>query len=104
MFGNLMGDMEAKKAEMRKSLDGIIVEEQAGDGAISIKANANRQITNISIDPTKLSSDDHEELEDLLLISINRVLEKAAAKEAEETQKLISSMLPPGMENLLGGF
>jgi len=57
---------------------------------------------NISIDRSKLSSDDMEELEDLLLISINRVLEKAGAKEAEEAQKMINDMLPPGMGNLFG--
>lgn len=104
MFGNMMGDMEARKAEMAQKLSEITVEESAGDGAVIIKANANRKILNISIDKSKLASDDMEELEDLLLISFNRVIAKASEKEAEETQKMISNMLPPGMENLFGGM
>lgn len=104
MFGDLMGNMEAQKEEMKKKLEAITVEEQAGDGAVSIKANANREILNISIDKSKLASDDMEELEDLLLICLNRVISKAGEKEAEETQKMISNMLPPGMGNLFGGM
>lgn len=102
MFGNLMGDMEARKEEMKKKLDEIVVEEKAG--AISIKLNANREILNIAIDKSKLASDDMEELEDLLLISLNRALGKAAEQEAAETQKMISGMMPPGLGNLFGGM
>lgn len=102
MFGNLMGDMEARKEEMKKKLDDMTMEEQSGDGAVTIKANANKEILNITIDKSKLASDDMEELEDLLLICVNRVLEKAGEKEAEEAQKMISDMMPPGLGNLFG--
>jgi DNA-binding protein YbaB len=102
MFGNLMGDMEARKEEMKIKLDAMTMEEQSGDGAVTIKANANKEILNISIDKSKLASDDMEELEDLLLICINRVLVKAGEKEAEEAQKMISDMMPPGLGNLFG--
>lgn len=104
MFGNMMGDMEARKEEMQKKLDEIVLEERAGDGAITIKVNANRKILNIAIDQSKLASDDMEELEDLLLISLNRALDKAAEQEAAETQKMISEMMPPGLGNLFGGM
>jgi DNA-binding protein YbaB len=52
----------------------------------------------------KISSDlkfnDYEELEDLLLIAVNRAITKAAEIEAAESQKMISEMLPPGFGNL----
>ncbi len=103
MFGNLMGDMEARQAEMKKKLATVFVSAEAGDGAVKIEANANREITNVSIDKSKLQSDDMEELEDLLLIAINRVLEDAAEKEATAAQDLMKQMLPPGMGDLFGG-
>lgn len=104
MFGNMMGDMAARQEEMKKKLAEITVEEKAGDGAIKILVNANREILNISIDKTKLASDDMEELEDLLLISLNRALGKAAEQEAAASQKMISDMMPPGLGNLFGGM
>ena len=100
MFGDLLGNMEEKQKEIREKLAEIMVEAEAGDGAIKITANAAREITNISIDKDALDLEDVEQLEDLLLVAINRVIEKATAKEAEESQNLMKNMLPPGLGGL----
>ena len=47
MFGNI----QEKQAEMQKKLATIVVEAEAGDGAVKITANASRQITDIKINP-----------------------------------------------------
>lgn len=100
MFGleNMFGDMEAQQKAMREKLAEFIVESEAGDGAIKISANANREITNISIDPTFFKNAGAEELEDLLLVAINRALNSALEKEAAETQQLLKDMMPPGLD------
>jgi DNA-binding protein YbaB len=43
---------------------------------------------------------DKEELEDLILEAVNRVIAAAAMKEQEESQAMLSKMLPGGMGNL----
>lgn len=102
MFGldNMFGDMEAQQKAMHEKLAEFIVESEAGEGAIKITANANRELTNISIDPDFLKNAEAEELEDLLLVAINRVLQRAQEKEAFETEQLLKDMLPPGMDGL----
>ena len=50
-----------------------------------------------------MTADKKEELEDLLLVAFNNLLDKVAVEEANESQKMISQMLPPGMEGLFGG-
>lgn len=102
MLGDLFGQMEEQQKALREKLSTISIEADAGDGAVKITANAAREITNIKVDPTIIDPADPEQLEDLLLVAINRALEKAATKEAAESQKLISDMLPPGMGGLLG--
>ena len=102
MFEDLMGGMKEQQKAMRLKLAQIIIEEQAGDGAVKVAANANREIVNITIDRTALDEDDHEQLEDFLVIAINKALEKAAQKETEETQKMINDLLPPGFGDLMG--
>ncbi len=104
MFGDMFGNMEEKQQEMRSKLAGIIVEAEAGDGAVTVKANANREIVNISIDPEKLDWDDREMVEDLVTVAVNLALEEAAETEAAETQRMIKDMLPPGLEGLGGMF
>jgi DNA-binding YbaB/EbfC family protein len=99
MFGN----MQEKQAQMAKLLAEMEVVAEAGGGVVTVKANAARQILDIKIDKT-FQYDDIEELEDLLLTAVNRVIAKAAEIEAEESQKMLKEMLPPGMENLGGMF
>lgn len=94
--------MEEQQKALREKLQEITIEAEAGDGAVKVTANAAREITNIKIDPAILDPEDPEQLEDLLLVGINRALEEAATKEAAESQKLINDMLP-GMGGFLGG-
>lgn len=100
MFGDLLGNMEEKQKAMKEKLSSIFVKAEAGDGAIEVTANGNREVTNISIKKEAISLDDMEELEDLMMVAVNRVMEKATEKEAEESQKMMRDMMPPGMGDL----
>ncbi len=105
MFGDLIGNMEERQKELKSKLAEIIVEAEAGDGAIKVTANANREIVNISINKDALDWDDQEQVEDIVMVAVNRALEKAAVKEKKESQNLIKDMLPPGfgeMSDLFG--
>ncbi len=100
MFGDLLGNMEQQQAAMREKLDGVELNEVVGDGAVKITASGNGEILNIAIDKEKVDLTDTEELEDLLLIAINRVLEKSDAAEAAATQESLKNIMPPGMGGL----
>ena len=100
MFGDLFGDMQEKQEAIREELSETQLEAEAGDGAIKVVVNANREIINISIDQEKLDMADTEQLEDLLTVAVNRALELAQAKEMEMTQNMIKDMLPPGLGGL----
>ncbi len=104
MFGDLMGNFEEQQKQMQAKLAGITVEAEAGDGAIKVTANAAREILNVSIDKEKIDMEDMEQVEDLLVVAMNRVIELASAKEAEESQKMVSGMLPGGMDGLADMF
>lgn len=97
-----MGNMQEKQAALQEKLAQIEVEESVDGGAIVIKANALRQILNVSIDAGKIDLSDTEHLEDLLLTAMNRILEKAATREASESKKMINDLMPPGLEGLFG--
>jgi len=88
MFGDLLGNMEEKQKAMKEKLNTIILTEKIAGGAIEVSANANREITNVSIKKEAIDMEDMEQLEDLFLEVVNRVLEKAAEQEAIESQKM----------------
>lgn len=90
--------------KMRAQLKEIKVEAEAGGGVIHIEANAAREILNIKIDPDFLKEAEAEELEDLLVVAMNNVIQTATAREAEQTQKLLKDMMPPGLGGLSNLF
>ncbi len=98
MFGNLLNQAKERQQALREQLRQIEVE--AESGGVRVRANAAREILDIHIDPERVPTDELEQLQDLLTVAVNQALEKAAAREAEETQKLLKELLPPGLGSL----
>jgi DNA-binding YbaB/EbfC family protein len=88
MFGDLMGMMgklkeaQQKVAETKKRLDAVLIDEQSNDGLLKVTITANRTVKAVSVDNTLL--EDKEQLEDYLIIVMNKAIERATAiNEAE---------------------
>jgi len=102
MIGDLFSKLQEareKIEEAKKKLNDIIVEVEAENGAIKIKANANKVIVSIDIDDEFAKSISNEELEKKLLIIINKALDEAAQKGELEMKEITKGMLPnfPGL-------
>lgn len=102
MFGDIMGMMgklketQAKVEETKKRLDTVLIDEQSNDGLIKITVTANREIKSINLDETLL--EDKEQLEDYLIINLNKAIEKAT--KVNETE--IAAVAKEGMPNIPG--
>jgi nucleoid-associated protein EbfC len=96
MFGDLLGNMQQQQADLQQKLSTIIVEAESGDGAIIVKAGADQHIASIKIDPSKLDMADTEQVEDLMIVAVNRALELAREKAGTETAQLLKGMFPFG--------
>jgi nucleoid-associated protein EbfC len=101
MFDDLLGNLQKQQEAMQQKLAETFVEAEAGDGAVTVKAGADMHIENIRLDPAKLDLSDREQLEDLLVVALNRALELARQEAAAESQKLLGGMLPGGMDQFL---
>ncbi len=106
MFGDLMGMMgklkEAQKKveETKKRLDTVMVDESSTDGNIKVTITANREIKTIAIDDALLS--DKEQLEDYLILTLNKAIDKASKIQEAELGAVAKDGMPniPGMEGL----
>lgn len=99
MFGNLLGDFEKKQKEMMEQAAAIV--HTSENQGIKVTVNGNKEIVNISVDPSVLS--DKEQLEDLLVVTINRALEEVAGQAADQAEQMMQNMLPPGFGDLFKG-
>ena len=108
MFGDLMGMMgklketQEKVAATKKRLDTVMVDEQSNDGLLKVTLTANRTIKNIEVDESLLQ--DKEQLEDYLILTINKAIEKATAINEAELAAVAKEGMPniPGMDGLFG--
>ncbi len=106
MFGDLMGmmgklkDTQEKVKATKARLDTVMVDEASSDGLLRVTLTANRHIKNISIDANLL--EDKEQLEDYLVLTLNKAIEKATAINETELAAVAKEGMPniPGMDSL----
>ncbi|HWD90167.1 MAG TPA: YbaB/EbfC family nucleoid-associated protein [Mucilaginibacter sp.] len=92
MFDKLF-EAKQKAEELKKRLDGITVTGTAEGGLITVTATANKAVQSISIDEEFLKSADKEELEELIVVAINKALEQAENINQSEMAALSRDML-----------
>ncbi|MDR2224181.1 MAG: YbaB/EbfC family nucleoid-associated protein [Flavobacteriaceae bacterium] len=102
MFGDLMGMMgklqetQAKIEETKKRLDTVLIDDKSNDGLLQVTLTANRTIRSITIADDLM--EDKEQLEDYLVMVLNRAIEKATnINEAE-----LAVAAKDGMPNIPG--
>lgn len=102
MFGDLSGMMnklkeaQQKVEETKTRLNTVLVDETSADKKIKVTLTANREIKAISIDESLLT--DKEELEDYLILTLNKAIEKAS--KINENEMAIAAK--SGMPNITG--
>lgn len=95
MMGKLQA-MQQKMEESKKRLDTIFVDGTSPDGSVKVTFTGNRKVKAVSVSPELLGRNDAEELEDQLVMALNRGLE-AAEKVWESEMKGMAGGLMPGL-------
>ena len=104
MFGDMMNMMgklketQRKVEETKKRLDTVLIDEKSSDGKLKVTLTANRTIKSISIDDALLQ--DKEQLEDYLILTLNKAIEIATQVNEAELAAVAKEGMPniPGMD------
>jgi len=104
MFGDMMNMMgklketQKKVEDTKKRLDTVLIDEKSIDEKVKITLTANRTIKSITIAEDLLK--DKEELEDYLILTLNKAIEKATKVNETELAAVAKEGLPdiPGMD------
>jgi len=102
MFGDMMGMMgklketQEKVEATKKRMDTVLIDEESQDGLLKVTITANRSIKNIEVSEELLK--DKEQLEDYLVLTLNKAIEKAT--QINDTE--IAAVAKEGMPNIPG--
>lgn len=99
MMGKLK-ETQQKIEDTKKRLDTVLIDEQSTDGLLKVTLTANRTLKSITIDNTLLA--DKEQLEDYLILVLNKAIERATNVNQNELDAVTKMDMPmiPGMEDL----
>lgn len=102
MFGDMMGMMgklketQKKVEETKERLHSVLIDETSNDSKLKVTITANRALKSITIDDELLQ--DKDMLEDYLILTINKAIERAT--EIHETE--VAAVAKAGMPNIPG--
>jgi DNA-binding protein YbaB len=99
MMGKLK-ETQQKIEDTKKRLDTVLIDEQSTDGLLKITLTANSVIKNITIADSLL--EDKEQLEDYMILVLNKAIQKAAKVNQAELDAVAKVDMPmiPGMEDM----
>jgi len=104
MFGDMMGmmgklkDAQKKVEETKERLHSVLIDETSNDNKLKVTITANRTIKSIAIDDDLLQ--DKDMLEDYLILTINKAIERASTVHETEVAAVAKAGMPniPGMD------
>ena len=100
MLGKLKETQEKVKAT-KERMNTVILDEQSPDNLLKVSITANRTIKSITIDDSLL--EDKDQLEDYLILTLNKAIEKATTINETELAAVAKEGMPniPGMDSFL---
>ena len=88
----MMQQAKQMQEQMQKRMADTRVEATAGGGMVTVVLNGSKQLLSITIDPTVVSKDDVEMLQDLIVAALN------------DANRRVDEQLGNSMKGMLGGL
>jgi DNA-binding YbaB/EbfC family protein len=82
---------------MQKRMAETRVEATAGGGMVTVVVNGNKQLLSITIDPTVVSKDDVEMLQDLIVAAVNDANRRADEQLGQSMKGMLGGLGIPGL-------
>lgn len=99
----MMGKLKAtqqKIEDTKKRLDTVLIDEQSADGFLKVTLTANGRVNSVVVADALLQN--KVQLEDYLIVVMNKAIEKAASVNKAELDAVTKVDMPmiPGMEDM----
>lgn len=101
-IGNMMKQAQMMQANLQRAQQEIAnlqVTGEAGGGMAKVTMTGKHQVLRVALDPSIVSADDKEMLEDLVAAAINDAVQKIERTSQEKMSSVMGGMsLPPGFK------
>jgi len=99
MFDDILGNVNEQQEKIESKLRETEITKKSEHGELEVVVNGKKDILDITINKV---FEDNVELEDLLVLTINKAMKEADEIAAKETQDILNSIMPGGLSGLFG--
>ena len=96
-IATMMQQAKQMQEQMQKRMAETRVEATAGGGMVTVVVNGNKQLLSIAIDPTVVSKDDVEMLQDLIVAAVNDANRRADEQLGQSMKGMLGGLGIPGL-------
>ena len=93
----MMKQAQQMQERLQKQMAETRVEATAGGGMVTVVVNGNKQLLSITIDPTVVSKDDVEMLQDLIVAAVNDANRRADEQLGQSMKGMLGGLGIPGL-------
>ena len=96
-IATVMQQAKQMQEQMQKRMAEMRVEATAGGGMVTVVMNGAKQVQSLTIDPTVVSKDDVEMLQDMIVAALNDAHRKVDERMGGAMQGLLGGLKIPGL-------
>jgi nucleoid-associated protein EbfC len=93
----VMQQAKQMQEQLQKRMADLRVEASSGGGMVTVVVNGAKQVQSITIDPTVVSKDDVEMLQDLIAAAVNDAVRKVDEQLGQSMSGLLGGLKIPGL-------
>lgn len=94
---DMMRQAQELQQRLQEQMTGMKVEATAGGGMVTVVVNGHKQVQSLTIDPTVVSREDVEMLQDLIVAAVNDAHRRVDEELKKNIGGLMGGLNLPGM-------
>lgn len=94
---NQARELKARFDKIQKELDEMVIEADAGRGAVKVTMNGQMRLKSVKIAPEAINSEKSKNLEELVLKAVNDAIEKTRKMATRQLKELTGGIKLPGL-------
>jgi DNA-binding YbaB/EbfC family protein len=93
----MMRQAKEMQERLQKQMAEVSVEATAGGGMVTVVMNGAKQVQSLTIDPTVVSKDDVEMLQDMIIAALNDAQRKVDDRVSQSVSGMMGGLKIPGL-------
>jgi len=94
---SMMQQAKQMQERLQKQMADLRVESSAGGGVVTVVVSGTKQLLSVRLDPSVVSKDDVEMLQDLIVAAVNDAHRKVDAQMGQSMSGLLGGLKIPGL-------